>query len=106
VRDLRSHPIFRDVFWQSAASLGFESAFPAEGLWSSPSGLHAAFSDPAMPSMGRVLALVEERADLGEDAPPGPEGVGAEAFEALGQVTLEGLTRLMRRFEKIDAFRQ
>jgi len=27
-RDLRSYPVYRDVFWQSASALGFDSTFP------------------------------------------------------------------------------
>ncbi len=102
-RDLRSHPEFRRLFWESAAALGFGSMFPPEGDWTSPDSLHLGFRER---SMDRVLALVHVRAGLADpvatrspaDAlPPG-------MFDSIGAVTVEALTKLMRRFEKVDAF--
>jgi hypothetical protein len=106
-RDLRSHPEFRKLFWQSAAELGFDSMFPPDGNWISPDSLHLGFRER---SMDRVLALVhEQNGDLGlRDVDPAttrvPGEVASEMFDSIGAVTVEALTKLMRRFEKVDAF--
>lgn len=101
-RDLRSHPVFRDVFWETAGVLGYEQAFPPNAGWSSPGGLHAGLG--ALES-DLVLALAAEGADAPELAAAlrGAE-VSALGLEPLGRVTVEALARLMRRFEKVDAF--
>jgi hypothetical protein len=101
-RDLRSHPEFRKVFWQSASELGFDSTFPPESDWASPESLHLGFRER---SMDRVLALVDETRT---SADPIPTATLAEfspgSFESIGAVTAEALLRLMRRFQKVDAF--
>jgi hypothetical protein len=94
-RDLRSHPVFRDLFWQTAADLGWEATFPSDDHWSSPESLHTAFRSR---SMDRVLALVDVATD---DPPTSPR---AAAIDPVGFVTVEALTRLMQRFQKVDAF--
>lgn len=105
-RDLRSHPIFRAVFWEAAAELGYGDSFPSDGGWRSPSGLQEAFRARGL---SQILALVDEttaRAEL--QARREEFGVARGGFargvEPIGSVTLEALARLMRRFERIDAF--
>jgi len=103
-RDLRSHPGFRAVFWESAADLGFSSTFPEGAAWDSPESLHLGFRDRGM---DRVLALVEaeadfDRGDVGDLGAAVSEESGS--LDAVGLVSLEALGRLMRRFEKVDAF--
>jgi len=106
-RDLRSHPEFRRLFWQSGAELGFDSMFPPDGNWTSPDSLHLGFRKR---SMDRVLALVHEGDgdfDLGDVDPATTRvsgEVSAEIFDSVGVVSVEALTKLMRRFEKVDAF--
>ncbi len=104
VRDLRSHPVFRDLFWRTAARLGHAARFPQEGGWATPDGIQTAF---LAAGYGRVLSLVDERAvgvsTAGAVAARGPLP-GPEAFEALGEVAYEGLTRLMERLARVDAF--
>ena len=107
-RDLKSHPVYRSIFWQSAAALGYEDVFSPDAGWSSTEGLQTAFQGQGL---GRVLALVDERiarAELHEGL--GRPGLGDErgpvGLEPTGRVTIEALTRLMRRFEKMDAFSQ
>ncbi len=105
-RDLRSHPVFRSVFWEAAAALGHGASFPSDAGWRSPAGLQGAFRARGL---GQVLALVDEttaRAELlagpGErERPPLDPPAG---LEPVGSVTLEALSRLMRRFERADAF--
>lgn len=105
-RDLRSHPVFRSLFWEVAAELGQASAFPPDGGWRSPLGLQAAFRSRGL---GQVLALVDEttaRIELQAGPRPAVSADSGESvgLEAVGQVTLEALSRLMNRFERIDAF--
>jgi hypothetical protein len=100
-RDLRSHPIFRDVFWESAAALGYGDVFPQEGIWTSPEGLHRDFEGRAM---DRVLVLVDEL----EVRPDLPRALGAaepseDSLEAVGRVSVEALDRIMHRLARIDA---
>ncbi len=107
-RDLRSHPEFRRLFWLSAARLGFGSMFPTDIDWTSPDGLQLGFREH---SMDRVLALVHPH----PHPHPQVEGrassvilpvaeVSPGIFESIGLVSVDGLSELMRRFEKIDAF--
>ncbi|MFK7896942.1 MAG: hypothetical protein AB8G23_13950 [Myxococcota bacterium] len=101
-RDLRSHPLYRGLFWASAANLGHSSIFPEDGGWASPRSLHSSFHEIAQ---GRVLGLVDEqvaRADLYSapiSAPP-----AEETLLGLGLVTADALGGLMERLAKIDAF--
>ena len=105
-RDLRSQPIFRSLFWETAAELGFGDVFPSDGEWRSPSGLQAALQAAGY---GQVVSLVEESAPIDVAAAPVASGAmqGAQAKSGLGPiglVTYEALVRLMARFERIDAF--
>jgi len=105
-RDLRSHPVFRSVFWEAAAALGHGDVFPPDAGWRSPPGLQGAFQARGL---GLVLALVDEstaRAEL-QAGLAGAAVMGsaeAQGVEPIGSVTLEALSRLMRRFERVDAF--
>jgi hypothetical protein len=55
--------------------------------------------------MDRVLAFVDERGPgLDGAARQRPEEASADDLAALGAVTVEALSRLMHRFEKVDAF--
>ena len=105
-RDLRSHPVFRALFWEVAAELGHADAFPPDAGWRSPLGLQEAFG---FRGLKQVLSLVDEMtARIELQAGPGPAveaSPGSPArLEPIGQVTLEALSRLMNRFERIDAF--
>jgi hypothetical protein len=101
-RDLRSHPVYRDVFWQSASALGFESTFPSDGGWASPLSLHLGLRGR---SIDPVVALVDEawaRPEL--EAQPVLLAHSASTFESLGLVTLEAVGRIMHRLARVDAF--
>lgn len=107
-RDLRSQPIFRSLFWETAAELGFGDVFPSDGEWRSPSGLQAALQAAGY---GQVVSLVEESEPVDVAvAPAAPRAMqGAQSksrLEPIGLVAYEGLVRLMERFERIDAFGQ
>ena len=101
-RDLRSHPVYRDVFWQSASALGFDSTFPSDGGWASPLSLHLGLRGR---SIDRVLALVDEawaRPEL--EAQPVLLANSASTFESVGLVTVEAVGRIMHRLARVDAF--
>lgn len=101
-RDLRSLPEFRRLFWESAAALGFGAMFPPDADWASPESLHLGFRER---SMNRVLALVHVEAAREDPLVMRIPGEALpEMFDAIGAVSVEALTKLMRRFEKVDAF--
>ncbi len=108
-RDLRSHPVFRSIFWQAADELGLAELFPDEATWSAPLGLQGALHTAGF---GAVLALVDERAGEAAAAPRPAPGSGPGELTApplaewaqVGLVADEGLSRLMRRLERVDAF--
>jgi hypothetical protein len=101
-RDLRSHPVYRDVFWSSAALLGFESTFPSDAGWASPRSLQNGF---AKRTMDRVVALVDEtRARPELEQTPTRDENSAASLEAVGRVSAEALGRIMHRLARIDAF--
>ena len=101
-RDLRSHPEFRKLFWESAAALEFDSMFPPDGRWASPDSLHLGFRER---SMDRVLALVQvEEGNLDPLEVRSVKEASPGMFDSVGVVTVDALSKLMRRFEKVDAF--
>jgi hypothetical protein len=101
-RDLRSHPEFRKLFWESAAALGYRSMFPPDGHWTSPDSLHLGFRER---SMDRVLALIHvEEGSVDPIEVRSVSDASAGIFESVGVVTVDALSKLMRRFEKVDAF--
>lgn len=106
-RDLPSHPVFRDLFWETASALGHAATFPEDAAWASPIGLQGAFRSAGI---GRLLAVVDESTILASRVARVPDqqaGKGSDAsarLAPLGSVTLKALTRLMERFERIDAF--
>jgi len=102
-RDLRSHPGFREIFWESAARLGAESMFPPDADWASPKSLQLGFRER---SMDRILALVDVamEPDARGVALSGSEEGRARALDSLGPVLVDALGRLMQRLEKVDAF--
>ena len=100
-RDLQSQPVFRQIFWDAAADLGQTAIFPPDGRWASPESLHLGFLER---SMDRVLALVDAAAGANPSVERPPAGISNEILDAMGRVTVESLNRLMRRFQKVDAF--
>lgn len=101
-RDLRSHPIFREVFWDSARDLGYGDLFPAEAAWASPRSLHLAFVDRTTEG---VVAIVDEVRARPELEPLSKSAVESpESLEAVGRVSIEALARIMQRLRRIDAF--
>lgn len=105
VRDLRSNPVFRNLFWRTAARLGHGDLFPEDGEWATPTGIQEAFQEAGY---DRVVSLVEEgvanRSEARQES-AGRLGLPDPAvFEPVGEVAFEGLLRLMGRFARVDAF--
>ena len=102
-RDLRSHPIFRSLIWDTAAELGYEEIFPGDGEWRSPSGLQQALQQAGY---SQVVSLVDESEPAGTARSIGqPASARTESgIGPVGLVVHEALMRLMGRFERIDAF--
>jgi hypothetical protein len=101
-RDLGSHPVFRELFWESAASLGYQATFPRDVGWAAPRSLQLGFEEL---SMDRVLTLVDEaraRPDLA--SVPVQAGDSNDSLEAVGRVSIEAVDRLMHRLARIDSF--
>jgi hypothetical protein len=108
-RDLRSHPVYRQVFWDSARDLGREEAFAPERELEAPAGGHHAFLEH---DMRRVVALVDDR--LGGETQPGPlwhsksdvpVNCSAESLGIVGSVSHEALMRIADQLQRIDHYR-
>ena len=65
-RDLWSHSVYRDLFWEAADRMGHAEQFPIDRGFESPATGHRAFLDQRL---RRVVALVDNRYGAGE--PPG-----------------------------------
>jgi hypothetical protein len=107
-RDLRSHVIHREAFWNSAAELGAGDAFTRGDGFESPPGPHLSFLEH---DMRRVVAIVDDR--LGGDGPPGVlwrsegdslDNCAASSLETVGLVTHAALRRISSRLTKVDGF--
>ena len=100
-RDIRSHPVFRDLVWGAARRLGETQIFPSESGWSSPRSLHLGLQSAAR---GKVLALVDETWTRPEEAGTRRDAPAPATFEGAGRVLVESLNQLMSRLARIDAF--
>jgi hypothetical protein len=108
-RDLRSHSIYRDVFFESAAALGRSRWFPKSAPFESRAGSHEAFIEGGLP---RVV-LVSDNRYGGSDSPgryawseqDTLEHCSPQSLAAVGEVTLEALDRIAVRLNRIDRFR-
>jgi hypothetical protein len=101
-RDLRSHPVFREIFWESATALGLEEAFPRDEGWASSEGLHIGFRERGM---DRLVVLTDEAVVRPDHTRTGSSAeVSAATLEAVGVVAVEALGRIMQRLSKVDAF--
>ena len=107
-RDLRSHRIYREIFWQSARSLDQTAAFPENGHFGSPLTGHRSFLDHGV---RRVVAIMDDR--YGGSEPPGVHWHSEEdtlrqcspaSLASVGVVSLEALQRIETRLAKIDRF--
>jgi len=109
-RDLRSHHVYRDFFWQAAATVGRGIYFPADAGVESVDGGHLEFIERGLP---RAVLISDPR--FGGDDVPGryaasaqdtPERCSADSLAVVGEVTLEALDRIAARLARIDRFRE
>ena len=103
-RDLRSHPVYRDLFWETAKNVGVTSTFPADSGWRTAEIFHASY-DRFAPGHLLVLAAngpASPTNPLDSSAEDPPSG---EAIEAIARVSVAALEELMERFSKVDQFR-
>lgn len=108
-RDLFSHPVYRDVFFDAASALGFTDMFSPNAPFGSPEGSHRAFIEQGLP---RVVAIASRSAVASEGPARGKARVAAaeecstESLLALGSVSLEAIERISARLARLDRFRE
>ena len=107
-RDLRSHRSYRELFWDSAAELGYTQAFSTERGFASPDGAHESFLGLGVRP---VVAIVDDR--YGGPTPPGYYAHSKQddlahcsqrSLEVVGRVAIEAISRLELRLTQIDRF--
>lgn len=106
-RDLPSHRMYRNAFWDAAARLGYSDHFDQRSFQSLRAG-HLPLRAVGMMS---VVALEDE--SFGGGDPPGAYAntenddlahCAPESLEVVGRVVLEGLDDISARLLKIDRF--
>jgi hypothetical protein len=107
-RDLRSHTIYRDEFFDVASELGHQRAFRADAAWESPVGSHRAFIEAGLP---RVVLISDDR--FGGSSRPGRyawndrdtlEHCAPESLAAVGEVSLVVIDSIALRLARMDRF--
>ena len=107
-RDIRSHRVFREIFWQSASDLGFADAFPSESTFGASATAQPAFADEELRA---GVAIADDRYGPGEA--PGSywhsesdtsRHCSPRSLDIVGRVTLDALSRIEGRLERLDAF--
>jgi hypothetical protein len=107
-RDLSSHRVYRETFWEAAHDLDQGRAFsPDQGL-ELPQTAHRSFADQGIRG---VVAIVDNR--YGGDVVPGAywhteDDTGSHcsprSLAAVGEVSVEALGRIGERLSRIDRF--
>ena len=110
-RDLLSHRAHREVFWQSARSLGDEGVFATQGEFDRVETGHLALLESGM---RRVVAIApSDRLEPSDDpSDPGRPALSEKNEKALareisrtsGEVALLSLDLIAARLERIDDF--
>ena len=108
-RDLRSHHVYREFFWEAAALVGKGIYFPAAAPVESVDGGHLEFIERGLP---RTVLISDPRFG-GPDVPGRHAGTERDTLErcsrdslgVVGEVTLEALDRIADRLARIDRFR-
>jgi len=101
VRDSRSHPVYREVFWESARDLGATDVFQPNAAFASSQVGHRAVIERGL----RRTVLVATVGGPSDTDPPDSSSARARAkiFESVGTVTLDALGRIEARLERIDS---
>ncbi len=109
-RDLRSHHVYREFFWEAAGVLGLGAYFPPDASEESIAGSHLMLIEAGLP---RTVLVADPR--YGGSEIPGrhaasdrdtPERCSPHSLEVVGRVTLEALDRIAERLARIDRFRE
>jgi hypothetical protein len=109
-RDLRSHHVYREFFWDAAAVLGKGAYFPSDARGESIDGSHVEFIERGLPRS----VLISDPRFGGSDVPgrhsgtagDTPKRCSPDSLEVVGEVSLEALDRIAERLERIDRFRE
>ncbi len=107
-RDLRSHPIYREFFWEAARALGRGIYFPGDANVESVDAGHLEFIDRGLL---RTVVISDPRYG-GSDVPGRYAGSDQDTVEhcsrdslgIVGDVTLEALDRISAQLARIDRF--
>lgn len=122
VRDVDSPRVYREIFWEAASDLGYSETFPPDSHYEELATGRVTFAQaPLRASIALANQRSFERADLDvhldpaspdSQEPKSPAETGGRnrrpsaGFEAIGKVTLEALSRIAFRLQKIDQFAQ
>lgn len=102
-RDLRSHRVHRETFWDSARSLGLEEVFADDAAFGSPDSAHVVWLAGGLRS---VVAIVGEPSRGSSPADTDEQATAASVtrLDEFGVVALDALARIASRFAGIDGF--
>jgi hypothetical protein len=108
-RDLRSHRIHRETFWDSARALGLEDVFVAEEPLSSPESGHVALLERDWRGVVAIVGATPPALPVDEDEaeplrPDAAEDATVTRLDELGTVVLDALDRIAARLARIDGF--
>jgi hypothetical protein len=103
-RDLRSHRVYREIFWSAAAKRGRGDVFPAQAPFETPHASHLIF---AAAGMQRVVAIVgstsQSSTEHGNSPAPASTASEPASLESVGVVAetaLQEITKLLRRVDR------
>lgn len=103
VRDLRSHRVHREIFWDSARELGLVEVFVQDAGFAAPEQGHWALLES---SLRGVVGIVGEGS--GSQAEASIDGAQRDAMaqrlDELGAVSLDALDAIAERLSRIDRF--
>ena len=108
-RDLRSHHVYREFFWEAAGVLGHGAYFQPEAGVESVAGSHLELIEAGLP---RAVLISDPRFG-GSEVPGRYAGTEEDqlvrcsphSLEVVGEVAVEALDRIARRLSRIDRFR-
>jgi hypothetical protein len=109
VRDIDSPRVYRETFWQVAQDLGYGSSFPADGAYGLSSTSRGIFAQANLRSSIALANPRDHHVESPDEASEGPARAKSlkrpsAGFEAVGNVTLEALSRIAAKLHKIDRF--
>jgi hypothetical protein len=108
-RDLRSHRIHREAFWDSARALGLDDVFVPDEPLSSPEGGHVALLERDWRGVVAIVgasppALPVDDEEADPPRPDAAEDATVTRLDELGTVVLDALGRIAVRLSRIDGF--